>query len=55
MLVLTPLGLELRRKLLRRDLHIACWLVLSAIGVVTIIDHFENVIESLIIIERAKL
>ena len=55
MLVLTPLGLELRSKLLRRDLHIACWLVLSAIVVVTIIDHFENVIESLIIIERAKL
>ena len=53
-LVLTSLRLELGGELLRRDLDIAGWLVLAAIGVVTIVDHLEKVIESLIIIKHAK-
>ena len=54
MLVLTSFGLEPGGELLGRDLDIAGWLVLAAIGVVTIVDHLEKVIESLIIIKHAK-
>ena len=55
MLVLTSLRLKFGGELLRRDLNIAGWLVLATIAIVTIDDHLEKVIESLIIIKRAKL
>ena len=54
MLVLTSLALELSRKFFGRDLDDACLLIRGTIAVVAVINHFEKVIELVIIIEHAK-